>query len=132
MIFNSIIQSYQCPSCDTIYSKALPTSVIPMGMVIIAAAILWARTYSLLMSNYWLSGLSAIITSTVLLLIMLLFLDWHRSRIFNKGICMKCGSRLKAKFSGFTGGIFPDLTELFIYTIMLLLPYIVGMILKST
>ncbi len=41
MLFSGLVQAHRCLRCNAIFSNVIPTSVIPIAIVVVASSMLW-------------------------------------------------------------------------------------------
>ena len=131
MLFSGLVQAHRCLRCNAIFSNVIPTSFIPIAIVVVASSMLWGSAIFHLIANQLIALLLGIITGTAsFFLILTAILQWATRKTSN-GICPACGGELKAEGGGFCDGGAPTRLELLTYALTLLIPLWAGTLLKS-
>ncbi|MCB0321747.1 MAG: hypothetical protein KDD60_12545, partial [Bdellovibrionales bacterium] len=74
MIFSGVAQSFRCRDCQTNYSDYLPTSILPLIVVVVVASKMWSEVLWEVFGIHWLSvvgGIALAIVSFCLIFLLL-------------------------------------------------------------
>ena len=123
MLFSSVVQAYRCSQCHSAFSKVIPTSILPIGMVMIIAGVLWSRTLVAWIKIHWIAYVLGFILSIVSLYLVYDRLDRLLTPKLVHGVCPHCGGKLKGVGGGFLDGVAPTRVELLTYALTLLLAF---------
>jgi len=134
MLFSGSVKSYKCSGCDRTLSAVVPTSIIPMLIVVIMATTIWAGNISQffdLTSKTFLFvfPIGAVLAFASFFLAYVLlqraFSGWEKSRT-----CPSCGGDLEGVGGGFLDGGTPSLQEILLYAIVIMVPLGLALLIK--
>ncbi len=131
MLFSGSVSSYQCPACASVYAKVIPTSLLPIAVVIGLTAAPWTRVLGLLVPFKWVAVLLGVVTSVTALWLIHTLLEALTNRKLRRGVCRKCGAKLRCTGAGFYDGGRPSLRELVTYMLALALAFGVAAVLRG-
>ena len=135
MLFSKSVKSYKCSNCDKTLSAETPTSVIPILVVFIISAVIWAGNISEFFKLESGGRLVAIFVGfivafgiffLVFVCLQKIFSGWEKD---NK--CPRCGEKLESTGGGFIDGGIPGLQEILIYIIVIALPGGLALLMRS-
>ena len=131
MLFSGLVRAHRCLRCNATYSNVIPTSFIPIAIVVVASSMLWGSGILHFIANPLIAFLLGIITGTASFFLILTAIQQWATRKFSKGICPACGGELKAEGGGFYDGGAPTRLELLTYVLSLLIPLGAGALLNN-
>jgi len=132
MLFSGSVRAYRCLQCNRHFCETIPTSLIPIILLIIVTASLWAFVLEQILGSRLLALLLCYPIAIVLMMLVYMALSWLLNPNLNKQICPRCGGQLKGVGGGFSDGHLPERTEWLTYAITLLLAGIAGAITTFT
>lgn len=123
MLFSGMIQSYRCRQCNAGFSHVIPTSLLPIAVVVIFSGAFWGDAIFLLIAIRWIACFLGFFLGFATFLCSLLALDRFMKRKFSDRVCPKCGGELEAMGGGFYDGGGPDRLELLAYAVTILIAF---------
>ena len=119
MLFSGFVQAFRCTQCNSGFHKVTPTSLLPIGLVVIVSGILWSRTFVAWIGIEWIALLLGFALSMVSMYHIFLMLERRMSPTLRDGVCPQCGGSLKAFGGGFIDGGSPGRVESLTYILTL-------------
>ena len=130
MLFSGSVRSYKCTECDSNFSDVIPTSIIPIILVLFISGVCWLYSLVLILNN----SLLALIFAFIVNISSFLFFFYVTGKLMHKNlhhlICPSCGGKLEALQGGFYDGGLPCRMELIIYLVTIMLPASLAAFLK--
>jgi hypothetical protein len=122
MLFSGVAQCYECPNCGEKFSTRIPTSIVPLLIIVITAGMFWDSIVLAVIEIPVLAlgvGLALGIGSYFLSfeILQMAMTNWARTKK-----CPICGGKLKGVAGGFVDGGIPSLQEVLAYAIVIGLP----------
>ncbi|MFT3784597.1 MAG: hypothetical protein QM770_00335 [Tepidisphaeraceae bacterium] len=115
MLFSARVVDFKCDSCSAQHSLVLPTSIIPIAVVVYVASLFWRKALSHFVAYKWLQVTLGLALAFGSICLLFAFYESVILRELRRGICPKCGSKLTQISSGFWDGIIPTWAEVVIY-----------------
>lgn len=130
MLFSGSIRSYKCTDCSSNISDVIPTSIIPIILVLFISGVCWLYSLELLLNNRLLALIIALIINIGTFLLVFYVIDKLMHKKIHQLICPSCGGKLEALQGGFYDGSLPSRMELIIYLVTIMLPASIAAFLK--
>lgn len=123
MLFNCVVQTYKCPDCEGAFYNVMPTSIVPMIIVVATADIFWGRTIALALSILGIAFPLGFIVSVGVLLVTYVMLYRIFAKQLRQGLYPKCGAKLHPSSGGFVDSSVPEVRELLLYAVSISAPF---------
>ena len=122
MLFSGIAQSYECPDCQKKFATLIPTSILPLLIVVYLTWVLWGSLLAGSFSYEWIGYLCALPLALLSPFLLCGLAERVEAEWIKNKSCPDCSAKLKAVGGGFVDGGFPGTSEVFMYSYSLLLP----------
>lgn len=119
MLFSGIAQSYRCSTCEKVYSNTIPTSIIPLLIILLAVFALWAEFFDHLLGGNWMIWLLAPFVSVFSFAFAYTALQHFTAPWLKSQACPGCKTKLEAVGGGFVDGVSLAKHELILYLFIL-------------
>lgn len=123
MFFSGIVQHYRCAQCEKDYHNELTTSIVPMGVVVIWATVIWSRTFQNLVGYRIVGAALGLLISIATLWALFELVEQVSARHIRKEKCPRCGGKLQFKGNGFFDGMIPSPWEIAVYILTITIAY---------
>ena len=122
MVFSGRIGFFQCKECGAEFTSVMPTSIHPMLGSVAISATLWSTVL-----RRWAPTKLASIPLGIVLALAVFMSSCYTAEYFirrSRKQCDKCGGMLEATGGGCYDGLVPSMSELAIYAVTILPPYL--------
>ena len=123
MLFSGSVTLYRCDACNSEFSDATPTSLIPLGVTIAISAPTWMHVFKGFGAPKFVAIAGGLVAAVVAYAVVFTVVDRLTRRKLRRHECTTCGGKLKQTGIGFYDTLVPNLWELVIYGIAIALPW---------
>ena len=123
MIFSGQSKILKCVDCKKEYVHTTPTSILPLLFTIVISSIIYNEVINNYIETLLYSTVTSVISAIITYLAVFVSFEYVRSKHVQK--CRKCGGKLEVSGGGFYDSGTPQLFEVIIYLITILIPILI-------